>query len=132
MTAAYGLSGSFRSRVRSKSIGHSTYTGRRIIFHSKTTPIRGPVQKYDLNYSYPRSHFSWWLQAVDKKIIFRLSQKVSYSTKIIDPVINGFSPNELIINLHVCYHSIVKFGVRGSCLGFSNTSHVDNLDRFRK
>ena len=28
MTAAYGSSGSFGSRVRSKYIGHTTYTGK--------------------------------------------------------------------------------------------------------
>ena len=32
MTYAYGLSGSFGSRVGSKSIGNNTYTGRRINF----------------------------------------------------------------------------------------------------
>ena len=51
---------------------------------------------------------------------------------IIDPVINVFSHNEVKINLHICYHSIVNFGKRGLCLAFSNTSHVDSLYRFRK
>ena len=32
MNAAYGSSGSFGSRVRSKYIGHNTYTGRRSNF----------------------------------------------------------------------------------------------------
>ena len=50
MTSEYGLSGSFGSRVRSKYIGHITYTGRRINFRLKPTPIHGPIHKYDLNY----------------------------------------------------------------------------------
>ena len=67
MSSAYGLSGSFKSRTRSKSIGHNTYTGRRNNFRSKPTPIHGPVHKSDLNYSYSRSHFSRLPQAVAKK-----------------------------------------------------------------
>ena len=51
MISAYGSSGPFGSRVRSKYIGHKTYTGRRSNFCSKPTPIHGPVHKYDLNYS---------------------------------------------------------------------------------
>ena len=43
LISACGSSGSFGSRVRSKYIGHNTYTGRRINFCSKTTPIHGPV-----------------------------------------------------------------------------------------
>ena len=50
MTSAYGSSWSFGSKVRSKSIGHKTYIGRRSNFSSKPTPIHGPVHKYDLNY----------------------------------------------------------------------------------
>ena len=69
MTYTYGSSGSFGSRVRSKSIGNNTYTGRRNNFRSKPTPIHGLVQKYDLNYSYSRSHFSRLPQAVSKKLI---------------------------------------------------------------
>ena len=34
-TSAYGSSGLFGSRVRSKSIGHNTYTGRRINLRQK-------------------------------------------------------------------------------------------------
>ena len=64
--AAYGSSGSFVSTVRSKSIGHNTYAGRRSNFCSKPTPIHGPVHKSDLNYLYYRSHFSWLPQAVAK------------------------------------------------------------------
>ena len=51
MNAAYCSSGSFGSRVRSESIGKNKYTGRRINFRSNPTPIHGPVQKSDLNYS---------------------------------------------------------------------------------
>ena len=58
-----------------------------------------------------------------------MSQKVSYAYKIIDPVIHGFIPNEAKGHLQTCDHSIINFGLRGLCLGFSNTSHVDSLDR---
>ena len=51
---------------------------------------------------------------------------------MIDPVVNGFSPNEVRSHLQICDHLIIAFGKRGFCLGFSNTSHVDSLDRFRK
>ena len=50
MIFAYGLSGSFGSRVRSKCIGHYTYTGIIVNLRSKPTPIHGPVQKFDLDY----------------------------------------------------------------------------------
>ena len=52
MTSSYGSSGSFGSRVRSKYIGHNTYTGRRSNCRSKPTPIHGLVHKSDLNHSY--------------------------------------------------------------------------------
>ena len=67
MISSYGLSGSFGLRVRSKSIGHNTYTGIRRKFRSKPTQIHGPVHKSDLNYSYSRSHLSRLPQAVAKK-----------------------------------------------------------------
>ena len=51
---------------------------------------------------------------------------------MLDPVINGFSANELKINLHICYHSIITFFIRVFGLGFSNNDHVDSLYRFRK
>ena len=54
---AYCSSISFVSILKSKWIGHNTYTGRRSNFCSKTTPIHGPVHKYDLNFSYSISHF---------------------------------------------------------------------------
>ena len=51
---------------------------------------------------------------------------------VIYPVINVFSTNVLTSRLHIYNHSIVTFGIRGLCLGHSNASHVDSLDRFRK
>ena len=51
MIYAYGSSGSFGFILRSKSIGHNTYAGRRNYFRSKLTPIHGPVQKSDFNHS---------------------------------------------------------------------------------
>ena len=51
MIFAYSSSGLFGSIVRSKYIEHNTYTGRRSNLLSNPTPIHGPVQKSDLNYS---------------------------------------------------------------------------------
>ena len=130
MTAAYGSSVSFGSRVRSKSIVHNTYTGRRIIFHSKPTPIHEPVHKYDFNCSYSIRHFSRFTQEVSKELIDSLSQKFSYASKKVDLVINGFSPNEVRSHLHICDNSIFNFCIRGLCLGFSITSNVYSLYRF--
>ena len=31
--------------------------------------------------------------------------------------------------MHICDHSIVKILIIEKCIGFSNTSHVDSLDR---
>ena len=131
MTAACGSSGSFGSRVRSKYIGNTTYTGKWSNFRSKPAPIHGPIHKSDLNYSYSRSHFSWLPQAFVKRNVF-LSHKVSYDSKIIDPVINWFSPNEVRIHFHIYDQSIVTFGIRVLWFGFSDTSHVESLDRFGK
>ena len=50
MISAYISSGSFGCRVMYKSIVNNTYTGRRINFRSKPTPINGPVHKSELNY----------------------------------------------------------------------------------
>ena len=61
-----------------------------------------------------------------------MSHKVIYAYKIIDPVINVFVPNNELIHLHVCDHSIVTFGIREKFIGFSKTSHVDSLYRFRR
>ena len=132
MNAAYGSSGYFVSRVRSKSIVNTTYACRRSNFPSKTTPINGPVHKSNLNYSSFRSHFSRLPQAVAKRLSFRLSQKVSCYFKNIYPVINGFSTHEVRSHLHIFDHSIVTFVVRRLGLGFLNTSQVDSLDRFRQ
>ena len=57
--------------------------------------------------------------------------KVTYASKRIDPGINGFIPKEVIGHFHIFFISIVAFGIRGSCLGFSNTSNVYSLDRFK-
>ena len=132
MTPVYGSSGSFGSIVRSKSIRHNTYTGIRSNFHSKPTPIRGPVHKSGLNYSYSRSYFSRLPQEVAKKIMYCLSHKFSCASKTIDPVLNRFSPNDVTSHLHICNQSIVTFGIGVLCLEFLSTSHVDSLDRFRK
>ena len=51
---------------------------------------------------------------------------------MIDTVINVLSPNELRRHFHICDHSIITYRKIGFCLGFSNTFHVDSLDRFRK
>ena len=51
-------------------------------------------------------------QVVARKLIYRLSQKVSYAYNIIDTVINVFSKNDVSSHFHLCYHSIVKFGIR--------------------
>ena len=126
MISAYGLSGLFGSRVRSKYIGHSINKGRRSNLRLRPTPIHGPFHESYLNYSYLRSHFSRSPQAVAKKLINRLSQKVSYASKIINPVIDGFNPNDESSHLRICDHSIVTFGTREKCIGFSSTSHVDS------
>ena len=132
MTSAYSSSGSFGSKVGYKSIGNNTYTTRRMNLRSKQTPIHGPVNKSDLNDSYSRSHISRLPQAVSRKLIYLLSQKVSYDSNIIDLIINGFSPNDISSHFHICDHSIVTFGITEKHLGFSNDSHVDSLDRFRR
>ena len=85
----YGPSGSFGSRVRLKYIGHNTYTGRRSHFNSKPTPIYGPVNKSDLNFSYSRSHFGRLQKSFSKELINRFYPKVSYDSIMIYPVITG-------------------------------------------
>ena len=82
------------SRLRYRSIVHNTYTVTKSHLRLKPTPIHGPVHKYDLNYSYSRSHFSRLPQKVAKILINLLSQKVSNASKIIDPDIAVFSPND--------------------------------------
>ena len=79
-----------------------------------------------------RRHFNWLQQAISKILINFLSQKGSCASMMIDPVINVFIPNVVIINSHICDHSIISFGKRGLFLGFSNASHVNNLYRFRE
>ena len=131
MIYAYGFSGSFGSRVKYKSIGHNIYTGRRSNSRSKPTPIHETVQKYYLNYSYSRTQFSRLPQAVTKNKIYLLFQKVSYASKIIDPVIIGFIPNDVSNHLHIFDNLIVKFGIREKYIGLSKIYNVDSLDRFR-
>ena len=50
MNHEYGSSGSFGSRVRSKSIEHNTYIYRRSNICSKPTPVHELVHNYYLNY----------------------------------------------------------------------------------
>ena len=61
-----------------------------------------------------------------------MPQKISYSYKITDPVIDEFSPNGESSYLYIYYHSSVTFVIRETFKGFSNTSHVHSLDRFRR
>ena len=49
-------------------------------------------------------------QAITKKN-HGLSSKVSYASKIIDLVIDGFSTDNESSQLHICDHSIVIFGI---------------------
>ena len=85
-----------------------------------------------MEFLYLKIHLSRLPHEFSKGLIDFLSQKISYDSMIIDTVINGFSTNEVKIYLHICDHSIITFGIRGLCLVFLNTSHVDNLDKFRK
>ena len=127
MNSAYGSSVSFGSKVRSKYIVHNKFTGRIINLSSKPTPVHGPVHKSDLNYSYSRSKFSRLTQAVSKKVsknYFVLSHKVSCAYMTIYPVNNGCITNEVTINMNISDHSIVTFGIRGLCIGFSKISHA--------
>ena len=80
--------------MRSKSVGHNTYTCTKIDLRSKPTPIHGPVHTSDFNYLYSRSHLSRLPQAVAKTLSYRMYLKVSNASKVIDPVINGFSPHD--------------------------------------
>ena len=130
--AAYGSSGLFGSGLGFKYIGHNTCIGKRSNFHSKITPIHGPVHKYDLNRSYSRSHLSRFPQAVAKKLIYSLSQKISDASMMIDQAINGFSTNEVKIHLYIFDYLIIAFGITGFYLGLSYTSHGVSLDRFLK
>ena len=85
-----------------------------------------------MNFCYLRSHFSLLLQAVSKGIINSLSHKVTYAYMMIDTSVNGFSTNKVKCHWNIFYHSIINFVKRGLCLGFSNTSYVGSLYRFRK
>ena len=59
MNDAYCSSGSFEWVVRSKYVGHNICIGRINNLLSKSTPIHGPLHKYDPKFSCLRSHFSW-------------------------------------------------------------------------
>ena len=61
-----------------------------------------------------------------------MPQKFNNDSKKIDPVINGFSPNDVSSHLHICDHSTVTFGTREKYIELSKTSHVDSLDTFRR
>ena len=55
----------------------------------------------------------------------RLYHKVKYAFMIIDPGIDRFITHELKSRFCNCDLSIIVFGIRVMCLGFSNKSHVD-------
>ena len=51
MNSAFFSSGSFGYIVRLTCIGCIKYTGRSINLRSEPTPIHGPVNKYEFNFS---------------------------------------------------------------------------------
>ena len=116
----------------SNFIFHDTYIGRRIKFRSKPTPFIGTVHKPESICSYFISQFSFLPQALYRRLNNNLSQKVSYVSMIIYPVIIGFSLNEQMSHFHICYYLIIILGKRGLYFGFSNTDRVGSLERFRK
>ena len=122
----HGSSVSFGSRISSKCIGHNKFIGRRSNLSSKPTPIYWPVNKSEFYFSYSQSHFIWSPQTFSKGIINSLSQKYSYAYMMINTVLNWFITNQVRSHLRVFDHSMVTFGKIGSCLGFSNTSHVES------
>ena len=109
MNGAYGLSQSFVSRIKSKYIGHNTYAGRRSNFRSKPKPIDVPLNKSDFKYSYLRSRSNWLPKVFSQDLINCSSLKLSYAYMKIDPVTNGFIPNEVKSHLHICDNSIINF-----------------------
>ena len=72
--------------------------------------MHGPVNKYELNFLYYTSHFSRLPQAVDQTIINSLSQKFSYDSIKIYPVMNGFSTNVVRSHFRICDQSIKNIG----------------------
>ena len=84
MNAAFGSLGSFRSRFRSKCIGHNNYIDINIKYHSKPTPIHVPVHKSELIFLYSIRKFSWLPRAVSKGLIIFLSQNIIYASIAID------------------------------------------------
>ena len=77
VTSANGSSRSFVSRSGSKCIGNNTYKVKRINLCSKPKPIHVLVNKYELYFSYSRSHVSWLPQAVSKGIMNSLYRKLA-------------------------------------------------------
>ena len=61
-----------------------------------------------------------------RQIINWFCQKVSYAHMIIYLLINNFSPNKERIYWNIYGQYIITFGGKNICLGFSNTSHIDN------
>ena len=45
---------------------------------------------------------------------------------------NGFSTNDVTSHLHICDQLIITVSMRGLCLLFSNSFHVDSLYKFRR
>ena len=65
-------------------------------------------------------------------MINRLTQKGSYASMKVDPIINVLITNEVKAHLQIFDNSIVTFGLRGLYLGVLNISHVESLYMFRK
>ena len=104
MDDTFGSSVVFRSRIRSKCIGHNIFTGIRGNFRKKQTPIYVPVNKTELHFSHSSRHFSLLPQAVSKRLINCLSQKFNYDYMVVDTVINGFIHNEVRSCFHIFDH----------------------------
>ena len=67
MISAYGLSGSFGSRIRYKSIGHNTYPCIRGNLRLEPIPFHGTLHKSDPNYLYWRNQLIRLPEAVSKE-----------------------------------------------------------------
>ena len=51
-------------------------------------------------------------KTVTKNMINRLSQKISYDSKINNMVIDGFNPNDVSSHFYIIIQSIVTLGIR--------------------
>ena len=71
-----------------------------------------------IEFSYSRRNFSWLPPEVSKIIINTLSQKLSYSSMIINLDNNAFSPNEVRSHLYIYDNTIITFGKICLCLVF--------------